>query len=58
MLRAFFEAAPIDVYSSAEWSSIIALTTASLKERGGLRISPSFGGLTGVEPLKLWLLRH
>lgn len=39
-LRAFFEAvalkqpSPIDVYSSVEWSSIIALSTASVKEKG------------------------
>jgi predicted dehydrogenase len=47
-LRAFFEAvalkrpSPIDVYSSVEWSSIIALSTLSVKAKSQPQTFPNF----------------
>lgn len=47
-LRAFFEAiatrqpSPIDVYSSVEWSSIIALSTQSAAAKGAPQAFPNF----------------
>lgn len=47
-LRAFFTAlaarqpSPIDVYSSVEWSSIIALSTQSVKAKGQPVVFPNF----------------
>lgn len=47
-LRAFFEAlalkqpSPIDVYAAAEWTSIISLSTASVKAKGQPQSFPDF----------------
>jgi len=62
-LRAFFEAvalkqpSPIDVYSSVEWSSIIALTTTSVKEKGRPQEFPKFRRSNGTKAVQAVRLR-